>query len=426
MKIFIVTLGSRGDVQPYVALGKGLIAAGHEVMLCAPSSFEGFITQYGLQYGYMDNEILTLIDSDAGREAMEESDNLLGWLKTYANLAQRVKPMQAQMVLDAGKAAEAFRPDLVIYHSKAMAGPHLAEKYDVPRIMSVPLPILTPTAEFPSIVFPGWKLGGWYNKLTYSLSVKLAWMQYRGVVNPWRERELGLPPASRSFDEMVLENGQPTPTMYPYSENVVPRPHDWPQTTISPGYWFLDQPKNWQPPADLAAFLAAGPPPVYVGFGSMAGKDPAKKADAAITALQKTGQRGLIATGWGGLNVRSLPESIFKLEAAPHDWLFERVTAVIHHGGAGTTAAGLRAGKPTIICPFMGDQPFWGRRVTELGVGVEPIPQKKLNADNLAAAIEKVTSDTAMQRRAAELGQKIRAEDGVAKSVAFIEQIFQQ
>ncbi len=158
----------------------------------------------------------------------------------------------------------------------------------------------------------------------------------------------------------------------------------------------------------------------------MAGKDPAKKADAAITALQKTGQRGLIATGWGGLNVRSLPESIFKLESAPHDWLFERVTAVIHHGGAGTTAAGLRAGKPTIICPFMGDQPFWGRRVAELGVGVEPIPQKKLNADNLAAAIEKVTSDTAMQRRAAELGQKIRAEDGVAKSVAFIEQFFQQ
>lgn len=421
MKIFIVTLGTRGDVQPYVALGKGLIAAGHKVMVCAPSSFKNFVTEHGLQYGYMDNEILKLIDSDAGRDAVEDSTNLLAWLKTYATLIRQVKPMQAQMVQDAGKAAAQFQPDLIIYHPKAMAGPHLAEKYSVPRIMSVPLPIFTATAEFPSMVFPGWKLGDWYNRITYTLSVKLAWMQYRGTVNPWRKNALGLAAAANSFDEMVLDNGQPTPTIYPYSQHVVPRPSDWPETTISPGYWFLDRLDEWQPPADLLAFLEAGPPPVYVGFGSMAGKDPAKKAKIAIDALKKSGHRGLIATGWGGLTIDSLPETIFKIDAAPHDWLFDRVTAVVHHGGAGTTAAGLRAGKPTIICPFMGDQPFWGKRVVALGVGAGPIPQKKLNADNLAAAIKKVVTDPQIQQRAATLGEKIRAEDGVTKAVLFIQ-----
>ena len=421
MKVFIVTLGSRGDVQPYVALGKGLIAKGHAVMLCAPSSFEGFITEHGLQYGYMDNEILTLIDSDAGREAMEETTGLFGWIKTYAALAKKVKPMQTEMINNAGDAAAQFSPDLVIYHPKAMAGPHIAEKYGVPRIMSVPLPIFTPTAEFPSMVFPNLNIGGWYNKLTYTLSVKLAWMQYRSMINPWRKEKLGIESAGGSFNEMALANGQPTPTIYPYSEHVVPRPADWPENTISPGYWFLDRLDDWQPPADLQAFLDAGPAPVYVGFGSMAGKDPARKAQAAIDALQKSGQRGLIATGWGGLDVDALPETIFKIEAAPHDWLFERVAAVVHHGGAGTTAAGLRAGKPTVICPFMGDQPFWGRRVIELGVGAGPIPQKKLNAENLAEAIQTVTSDKQIQARAAALGEKICAEDGVAKSIEFIE-----
>ena len=421
MKVFIVTLGSRGDVQPYVALGKGLIAKGHAVMLCAPSSFEEFITEHGLQYGHMDNEILTLIDSDAGRNAMEESTGLFGWIKTYAALAKKVKPMQTEMINNAGDAAAQFGPDLVIYHPKAMAGPHIAEKYGVPRIMSVPLPIFTPTAEFPSMVFPNLNIGGWYNKMTYTLSVKLAWMQYRSMINPWRKEKLGIESAGGSFNEMELANGQPTPTIYPYSEHVVPRPTDWPDNTISPGYWFLDRLDDWQPPADLQAFLDAGPAPVYVGFGSMAGKDPARKAQAAIDALQKSGQRGLIATGWGGLDVDALPETIFKIDAAPHDWLFERVAAVVHHGGAGTTAAGLRAGKPTVICPFMGDQPFWGRRVVELGVGAGPIPQKKLNAENLAEAIQTVTSDKQIQERAANLGEKIRAEDGVAKSIEFIE-----
>ncbi len=423
MHLFILSLGSRGDVQPYVALGKGLMQVGHQVTLCTSSSFEGFITEHGLQYGYMNNDILKLIDTDAGRDAVEDSGSLFGWLKTMATLAKQVKPLQAQMIADAWESADKARPDLIVYHPKAMAGPHIAEKMGIPRIMSVPLPIFTPTAEFPSMVFPNLKLGGWYNRLTYTLSVKLAWMQYRGLINPWREKTLGIAPAPRSFDEMKLANGSPTPTLYPYSEQVVPRPSDWPATTISPGYWFLDRQDDWQPPQNLADFLDAGSPPVYIGFGSMAGRDAAGKAKAAIGALQKSGQRGIIATGWGGLSVDDLPSSILKIDAVPHDWLFERVAVVVHHGGAGTTAAGLRAGKPTIICPFFGDQPFWGRRLADLGVGADPIPQKKLDTDNLAAAISQVMSDAQIRQRAAVLGEKIRAEDGVARAIEFIESV---
>lgn len=423
MHIFILTLGTRGDVQPYVALGRGLIKAGHQVTICTSSSFEGFITENELHYGYMNNEILKLIDSDAGRDAVESSGGFLGWIKTMIVLTKQIKPLQQMMIADAWESAVKARPDLIIYHPKAMAGPHMAEKMDIPRIMSVPLPIFTPTAEFPSMVFPNLKLGGWYNRLTYSLSVKLAWMQYRGIINPWRESTLGLPPAARAFDEMKLADGRPTPTLYPYSEHVVARPHDWPASTVAPGYWFLDRPQTWQPTDDLQAFLDAGEPPVYIGFGSMAGRDAAKKAQAAIGALQKTGQRGIIATGWGGMSTGNLPGSIFKITAVSHEWLFERVKAVVHHGGAGTTAAGLRAGKPTVICPFFGDQPFWGRRVAELGVGAEPIPQKKLKAGNLATAIDQVTSNAAIKQRAEALGEKVRSEDGIARGIDYLTRI---
>ncbi len=422
MHAFILTLGTRGDVQPYVALGKGLLEAGHTVTVCTSASFEGFIEENGLQYGYMNHGILKLIDSDAGRDAVESSSSTLGWLKTTARMTRQVRPLQKQMVEDAWRAAEMAQPDLIIYHPKAMAGPHIAEKLAVPRIMSVPLPIFTPTVDFPSMVLPDWELGGWYNMLTYTLSIKLAWMQYRAVVNPWRKEMLDLPPAPRSFNEMVLADGSPTPTIYPFSEHVLPRPSDWPATTTVPGYWFLDQRFGYEPPADLAAFLDAGPPPVYIGFGSMAGRNAAKKAQAAIDALQKTGRRGIIATGWGGLSAETLPDTIFKLQEAPHDWLFERVSAVVHHGGAGTTAAGLRAGRTTVICPFFGDQPFWGQRVAELSVGSQPIPQKILNAGNLARAIEKVTNDEGMLWRADDLGKRIRAEDGIGRAIATIEQ----
>jgi len=169
--------------------------------------------------------------------------------------------------------------------------------------------------------------------------------------------------------------------------------------------------------------LQDGPPPVYVGFGSMAGTQPERLAGVAIGALQKAGQRGILATGWGGLKPGDLPHTIFKLESAPHDWLLPQMAAVVHHGGSGTTAAGLRAGKPGLICPFLGDQPFWGERVYRLGAGPKPIKQKKLTVETMATAVSQMVNTPAMQQRAAAIGARLRAEDGITNAIHFVEKI---
>lgn len=170
------------------------------------------------------------------------------------------------------------------------------------------------------------------------------------------------------------------------------------------------------------AFLESGPPAVYVGFGSIAGSDPAATTKVVLNALELSEQRGVLATGCGGLAADTLPETVFKLESAPHDLLFPRMAAVVHHGGAGTTAAGLRAGKPSVICPFFGDQPFWGKRVHDLGVGPAPLPQKKLTADALAAAIGRAATDNGIRQKAQVLGQKLQAEDGAGVAVQVIQE----
>jgi len=206
-----------------------------------------------------------------------------------------------------------------------------------------------------------------------------------------------------------------------FSPNVVPPPVDWPKSVCVTGYWFLDEGENWEPPSNLLEFLAAGPLPVFIGFGSMAGRNPDKTARIVRDALARSGQRGLIVTGWGGLTFPCPPRDIFVSEYVPYDRLLPRVAAVVHHGGAGTTAAGLRAGKPTVICPFVADQPFWGRRVAALGVGPLPISQSKLTPYSLAEAIREVATNSQMQNCAAELGAKIRAEDGLGNAIAFVE-----
>ena len=177
----------------------------------------------------------------------------------------------------------------------------------------------------------------------------------------------------------------------------------------------------WLRAADV--LLDAGPAPAYVGFGSMGGSGGLERTKVILEALEKSGQRGLIASGWGGMKASELPPSVFMLESVPHDWLFPKVSVVVHHGGSGTTAAGLRAGKPTGICPFLGDQPFWGQLVYERGVGPQPIPQGKLTAARLAEAICIATQDTEMRGRAAALGQKICEEDGVARAVEVVNEI---
>ena len=199
-------------------------------------------------------------------------------------------------------------------------------------------------------------------------------------------------------------------------------PADWSNAIVT-GYWQLEPPSNWQPPAALEAFLANGEAPIYIGFGSMSSRDPAQTAELIVTALKQTGTRAILQSGWGGFKATDLPDAVLSVESVPHSWLFNKVAAVVHHGGAGTTAAGLRAGVPSLVIPFFGDQGFWGERVAQLGVGPSPIPRKALTAQSLAQAIQTMTVNSEMRTRAAELGARIRTEDGVGNAVRVINQL---
>ena len=409
MKVAILTLGTQGDVQPYVALGAGLKAAGHEVTLVTGRGFEATASGRGLRYVPLDVDLLELAQSQEGRAALRSPRGAL-------RLARGLMPTMRKVLVDEWEAAASSGADAVVYHPKAMGGYHVAEALGVPGFLALPVPALSPTGAFPVPVLPLPNLGAVLNRLSYGAFIRSLTLPYRSMVNRWRERTLGLTTLPLRASELELR-GEPIVRLYPCSPMVVPVPADWDGSSAMTGYWFLDQGKDWRPPDELAAFLGDGPPPVYVGFGSAA-PDPEGSRASALDALRRLGLRGVLATGRRGM----AGSGIIEIEGAPHDWLFPRMAAVAHHGGAGTTAEGLRAGKPTAVFPSnFGDQLFWGRRVRALGAGPEPVAQKRLTVERLVGAIRAVTGDEGTRRRAEELGERVRDEDGVARAVELIE-----
>lgn len=406
-QITILTLGSRGDVQPYVALGAGLQAAGHRVALATADQFAELTTQAGLEHRPISAEFLELATSQQGKQAFA------GKGLSRLNLMKQVMPMLRRMLDNIWQVAQDSQA--IVYHPKAMGGYHLAEKLNIPAFLAMAAPAYSPTRQFATPLLLSSNLGPLFNKLSYNLLLWAVSAPYRGLINQWRKEALSLPPFK---DDNVLRD-KPVTKLYCYSPHLVPTPADWGADTVATGFWFLPAPQNWQPPTELVNFLEASPRPVYIGFGSMPSEDAEAKTRLVLEAVRQASVRAVLATGWGGLAAAS-NENVFALKEAPHSWLFPRMAAVVHHGGAGTTGEGLRAGKPSLICPFFGDQPFWGGRVAALGVGPTPISQKALTAEKLAAALRTLTTDAEMQRRAAELGQKICAEDGVARAVEVI------
>ncbi len=419
MRILILTFGGTGDVRPFVALGKGLKTRGHEVTVCANSRFEPLITGHRLDYAHLNDGITQILESQLGRETIETMSSFWGGLKTVATMPRKLGPLMWETLSDTWTAAEAVRPDLIVFYTKAGATPHFAEKLGIPVVAAPLFAQFVSTEEFPSLGFPALKIGRWYNRLTYTIVMRAHGLIGGKHIRRWRVAN-GLSPRSKT-GLFRTASGQPIPVMHAYSRHVGLVPVDWPSHATATEFWFLDRDDEWQPPPDLLDFLRAGEPPVYIGFGSMAGRNPQRVTEIVIQALAAAGVRGIIARGWGGLNPDDLPDSILTLDHAPHDWLFPRMAAVVHHGGAGTTAAGLRAGCPTVVCPFFGDQPLWGARVHALGAGPKPISQKKLTVENLSAAIREAVTDPAMRASAEAVGEKLRAEDGIARAVEVVE-----
>jgi sterol 3beta-glucosyltransferase len=397
-----MTIGTRGDVQPYIALGLGLIVAGHEVTISTLDEFKSLVNQYGLLHDSLRGDFLKVAQSTIG----QKGGNQLKRIRQYIEMAK-------DTLTDEWTSAQ--KAEVLIYSPAAIGGYHIAEKLEIPAFTAFPAPLYSPTKEFPNPFFPFHNLGP-FNKLSHKIFAKMGPAIYRSPINQFRKSVLDLPPAK---GENILR-GKPITKLYAYSEAVVPRPADWDESSVVTGYWFLDAPANWQPDPQLVSFLQEGSSPVYIGFGSMFMGGGKQKTEIALQALRLAGQRGILTTGWGGLTADSSSKDVFVLDSVPHDWLFPKVAAIVHHGGAGTTGAALRAGKPQIICPFVGDQFFWGRRVADLGVAPSPIPQTKLTAERLADAIQSAVSDSNMRQRALSLGETIRAENGIERGVKHI------
>ncbi len=416
MKITICTFGSRGDTQPYVALGVGLQQAGHHVTLVASHAVAEWIRSYGINLHPLRFSMQEFMQKPEYQDALK-GRNVVHILRGFRS---GFEAYLAGVMDDCWQAAQ--DAEFVVLSSIASIGADIASQRGIPAAFVSLQPVFPPTRAFPMFMLPfRFSLGGGYNYLTYLLYMRAGWFFVGGLLSHWRTTCLGLPPW-HSMREMVNTfNDDGSPWLYGYSPQVLPKPPDWADNHHVTGYWFLDAQSNWQPPAELVRFLESGPPPVYVGFGSMSDKDPERLTRLVLRALELTGQRGVLSTGWGAVARLSTSASVSYLDDVPHSWLFPRMAAVVHHGGAGTTAAGLRAGVPSLITPFLLDQYAWADRVVKLGVGLRLADSKRLTVEKLAQAIHTAVTDSALRLRAAAFGERIRAENGVARAVEVIE-----
>jgi sterol 3beta-glucosyltransferase len=413
MLITILAAGSRGDLQPYIALGIELKKSGHHVRIATFENDEAFVKSFGLEFYKVKGDIST-VASGQGTKGAREADNPLKLLLSF----NKLKSLAFDMQKDFFNACAGS--DAIVYHPGAAIGYFAAQHFDIPSILATPFP-MTPTRDYPALIFYNLpRLGKGYNLLTHKIFEKIMWSASGSNVKKFWKEEFGKPPEGFTCP-FGMQKTRSLPTVVSCSNYVFPRPSDWPEYVYNTGYWFLDEEANWRPPVELMDFIVSGTPPVYVGFGSIANHDTAAQTtELVIDALKRSGQRGILATGWGGMSkMENIPEDMFILESAPHSWLFPQMAAVVHHGGAGTTAAGLRAGVPGIVIPFSNDQFAWGRRAYELGAASKPIPRKNLTAEKLADAIKFVLTRQ-IKDAAKDLGTKIQSENGASAAAKII------
>ncbi|GAA5094381.1 glycosyltransferase [Nocardia iowensis] len=405
-KVVIVGIGSRGDIAPLTGIGVRLQQAGHQVVVAAPALFADLVSGCGLEFRQL--------DADLGIDADLSDVNPLRALAAFWAPSGVRATGEGVLAALRDEPADA----LLLSPLAELAGHPLAEAKGIPSV-GVRLQPLSATAEYPPAVLGAWSAGAGGNRLAAGAGAWVVDRLYSGVVGEFR-RQLGLPKMStRALRRRRTE--AEWPVLHGYSTTVVPRPVDWRPNLEVVGYWWPARPKAWRPPAELVAFLDAGPAPVFVGFGSLVNteRQAARLSDIVRRALRAAGVRGVIQAGWAGLE--AVDEGISTIGEVPHDWLFPRMAAVVHHCGAGTTAAGLRAGVPAIAVPAMGDQPFWARRLTELGVSVATIPHRKLTTDRLVSAIHTAVTDPSLQDNARQLADRIAVEDGAGQALTILE-----
>lgn len=400
--ITILCSGSRGDFQPYIALAQQLKKLGKDVRITGSKSFEGFIKSYGIDVYPIEADINTLKIDPKLLQAAGSSDNPLKMLLTF----NKMKDYGIYMVNDYYSACEGS--ELIIYHPGCSIGYFAAQKFGIPSVLASPFP-MHKTMEYLSVVMYGkMKPNRINNGISYAMLQGMLWMASKSSVKGFWKKHFGRLPDHFGCPFEKHTNKR-NPAIVSCSNFVFKRPKDWNENIHQHGYWFVEEPCDYSPTKELAAFLSEGEKPIYVGFGSMTTLDQhTGLAETVVAALIKSGKRGILC-GMG--TPENLPESIIALDNIPHSWLFERVAAVCHHGGAGTSAAGFKAGIPSIIVPFSNDQFAWANRAYDLRVGSKPIPKKELSVDKLSEAFQFALTETIVENAKA-LGRNISTENG--------------
>lgn len=421
MKVLVVTQGSRGDVQPYMSLAQGVATAGHHVTLHAPIQPEFIGRTDGVRVAPVRDPMRRVMGDPKFRALVMDNSEGVGAFLRRSVTEFRAAEVWVQELLD-GLAERADDYYDLIVHSPTIPGHLLAERIGARSVLACLQPVWVPTSSFTNPLFRR-DLPRALNRLSYWLtrnSVAPAHLRARVLVSRWRREALRLKPRRGHQNFLRHPDGSPVTVLQGFSPLILPD-YDYPGWVHTVGYWFASLSEEWKPDRDLLEFVSAGEPPVYVGFGSMVGMDPDRTGRIIEEALRLTGVRAVIATGWGGIPSERFGRDVFVVDSVPHHWLFPRVAAIVHHGGAGTTGAALASGRPQVVCPFMADQPFHGRRMHAMGVSPAPIPQSELLPELLVSAIQDAIGDQGFSRRAEYLARLIRAENGLEAAIRILE-----
>lgn len=441
LNIVIMVIGSRGDVQPFLKIGQILQNKyGHRVRIATHPAFRKFVQEeIGLEFfsiGGDPSELMsfmvrnpglipsfeTLTSGEVGRRRDQMFEMFNGFWRACVNTTDDEKDT-ANLKLLGNK--RPFIADAIIANPVSFAHYHCAEKLGVPLQLVFTFPY-TPTTSFPhplANVKSSNVDREYTNYMSYPLVELMQWQGLGDIVNRFRVKTLGLEPLSTLWAPGQLTRMR-VPMTYLWSPGLVPKPEDWgPEVDIA-GYVFLDLAKSYEPPEDLVKFLKRDDtdnrPIIYIGFGSISGiKDPRAFCELIFQATEQAGVRAVVSRGWGGMgDGMDIPDGVFMIDNVPHDWLFPQLDAVVHHGGAGTCAIGMKLGLPTMIVPFFGDQPFWASMIVRAGAGAKEVwPLKKLTVERFVAGIKDCLEPSAKEA-AQEIAKSIEREgDGAQNAI---------